>query len=74
MAPRGSPTRQGEYHAQREAGEWDEQHGRLVDFSAFERDTLPLIQDVPLSWLQQATGLSLRYLSLTRPGERTPHP
>jgi hypothetical protein len=58
----------------REAREWDESHGRLVDLSAFQRDILPLIQGVPLSRLQQATGLSLRYVSLIRRGERTPHP
>jgi hypothetical protein len=54
--------------------EWDEQHGKLVDLSAFWRDILPLIRDVPLSRLQRATGLSLRYVSLIRRGERTPHP
>jgi hypothetical protein len=58
----------------REAREWDERHGKLVDLSAFRRDILPLIQDVPLSQLQRATGLSLRYVSLIRRGERTPHP
>jgi hypothetical protein len=58
----------------REAREWDEQHGKLVDLSAFQRDILPLIQGVPLSRLQQATGLSLRYVPLIRRGERTPHP
>lgn len=58
----------------REAREWDEQHGKLIDLSAFERDILPLIQGVPLSRLQRATGLSLRYVSLIRRGERTPHP
>lgn len=58
----------------REAREWDEQHGMLVDLSAFGREILPLIQDVPLSRLQKATGLSLRYVSLIRRGERTPHP
>jgi CRISPR associated protein Cas1 len=58
----------------REARKWDEQHGKLVDLSAFERDILPLIQGVPLSRLQQATGLSLRYVSLIRRGQRTPHP
>ena len=58
----------------RQAREWDEAHGKLVDLSAFQRDILPLIQDVPLSRLQQATGLSLRYVSLVRRGERTPHP
>ena len=48
--------------------------GKLVDLSAFERDILPLIQRVPLSRLRAATGLSLRYVSLIRRGERTPHP
>jgi hypothetical protein len=52
----------------------DEQHGKLVDLSALQRDILPLIQGVPLSRLQRATGLSLRYVSLIRRGERTPHP
>jgi hypothetical protein len=47
---------------------------KLVDLSAFQRDILPLIQEIPLSRLRQATGLSLRYVSLTRRGERTPHP
>jgi hypothetical protein len=54
--------------------EGDAEHGKLVDLSAFQRDILPLIQDVPLSQLQRATGLSLRYVSLIRRGERTPHP
>ncbi len=53
---------------------WDEQHGKLVDLSASQRDILPLIQGVPLSQLQRPTGLSLRYVSLIRRGERTPHP
>jgi len=44
----------------RQAREWDEAHGKLVDLSAFERDILPLIRAVPLSRLQEATGLSLR--------------
>lgn len=58
----------------RQAREWDERHGKPVDLSAFRREILPLIQDVPLSRLQGATGLSLRYVSLIRRGERTPHP
>jgi CRISPR-associated endonuclease Cas1 len=57
-----------------EAREWDEKHGKLVDLSAFQRDILPKIQNIPLSQLQRATGLSLRYVSLIRRGERTPHP
>jgi len=58
----------------REAREWDERYGKLTDLSAFEREILPLIQDVPLSQLVCATGLSLRYVSLIRRGKRTPHP
>lgn len=58
----------------KQAREWDEQHGKLIDLSVFQRDILPLIQEIPLSRLQQATGLSLRYVSLIRRGERTPHP
>ncbi len=58
----------------REVREWDERHGKLVDLSAFQRDVLPLIKEVPLSRLQRTTGLSLRYVSLIRRGERVPHP
>jgi hypothetical protein len=57
-----------------EVREWDDQFGKLTDLSAFAREVLPLIQDIPLSRLQQATGLSLRYVSLIRRGERIPHP
>jgi hypothetical protein len=46
----------------REAREWDEQHGKLIDLSSFERDILPLIQGIPLSRLEEATGLSLAWL------------
>jgi CRISPR-associated endonuclease Cas1 len=58
----------------REVQEWDERHGKLVDLSAFQREILPRIKDVPFSHLQRATGLSIRYVSLIRRGERTPHP
>jgi len=54
--------------------EWEERHGKLVDLSAFEREILPLIQSVTLSTLQRSTGLSLRYVSQIRRGEKTPHP
>jgi CRISPR-associated endonuclease Cas1 len=54
--------------------EWDEQHGKLIDLSAFGLEILPLIQGVPLSRLQRATGLSLRYVSQIRRGEKTLHP
>lgn len=54
--------------------EWELRHGKLVDLSAFDREILPLIRDVSLSGLQRATGLSLRYVSQIRRGEKTPHP
>jgi hypothetical protein len=59
--------------AKREPREWDEQHGKLVDVSAVQPDILPLIQGIPLSRLQGATGLSLHYFSLIRHSERAPH-
>jgi hypothetical protein len=58
----------------REVREWDERYRKLIDLSAFKRDVLPLIQGVPVSRLQRATGLSLRYVSQIRRGEKTPHP
>ena len=45
-----------------------------TDLSALEDEIPPLIQDLPLSRLVHATGLSLRYVSLIRRGDRTPHP
>jgi len=47
---------------------------QLAEFSPSQRDILPLIRAIPLSRLQRATGLSLRYVSLIRRGERVPHP
>jgi CRISPR-associated protein Cas1 len=58
----------------REIAEWEARYGQLVDLTAFEREILPLIQDVPLSRLVRASGLSLRYCSLIRRGEKIPHP
>jgi hypothetical protein len=57
-----------------EVREWDERYGKLTDLSGFRREILPTIQTVSLSRLQHATGLSLRYVSQIRRGERTPHP
>jgi hypothetical protein len=53
---------------------WEERHGKLVDLSVFECEILPLIQNVTLGTLQRGTGLSLRYVSQIRRGEKTPHP
>jgi hypothetical protein len=77
------PTHGGEARAKRgstnarrkaELREWEQQYGKLVDLSTFEREILPQIQDVPLSRLVKATGLSLRYVSQIRRGEKAPHP
>ena len=54
--------------------EWETKYGKLTDMSAFDREILPLIQQVPLSRLMKATGLSLRYVSQIRRGEKRPHP
>jgi CRISPR-associated endonuclease Cas1 len=58
----------------REIAEWEARYGQLVELTAFKREILPLIQEVPLSRLARATGLSLRYVSQIRRGERVPHP
>src|SRR5262249_49751821 len=58
----------------RELANWEKQYGKLVDLSAFEREILPSIRDVPLGRLVRATGLSLRYCSQIRRGEKVPHP
>jgi CRISPR-associated endonuclease Cas1 len=67
---RGSATAK----RKREVAECEKQHGQLVDLSAFEREILPLIGGVSLSRLVRATGLSLRYCSQIRRGEKVPHP
>jgi hypothetical protein len=54
--------------------EWEREFGKVVDLTAFEREVLPLIREIPLSRLVEATGLSLRYCSQIRRGERVPHP
>jgi CRISPR-associated endonuclease Cas1 len=58
----------------REIADWEARYGQLVDLTAFTREILPLIREVPLSRLVRATGLSLRYVSQVRQGERVPHP
>src|SRR5262249_20974723 len=54
---------------------WEQEHGReQLDPEMFAREILPRIQQLPLSDLMAATGLSLRYVSEIRGGERVPHP
>jgi len=40
----------------------------------FKQDILPRLQDMPLSHIMIATGVSRRYALLTRQGSYTPHP
>jgi hypothetical protein len=54
--------------------EWEREFGKVVDLTVFEREILPSIHGVPLSRLVKATGLSLRYCSQIRRGEKVPHP
>lgn len=58
----------------REISEWEREYGRLTDLEVFRSKILPGIQGVPLSRLVRATGLSLRYCSQIRRGEKIPHP
>src|SRR5439155_23951778 len=53
---------------------WDREHGGRPDPEVFRRDILPGLQGVPLARIVVRTGLSLRYASLIRRGERIPHP
>jgi CRISPR-associated endonuclease Cas1 len=57
-----------------EIAEWEARYGKLLDPTAFQRDILPRLQGIPLRRLMDATGLSLRYCSQIRRGEKTPHP
>jgi hypothetical protein len=58
----------------RQAADWEQANPGPADPELFKREILPLTQGVPLRRLLEATGLSLRYCSLIRRGERVPHP
>ncbi len=58
----------------REAAAWEQGPAKSTDPDTFGRDILPGLQDVPLSKMVEATGLSLRWCSLIRRGLRVPHP
>lgn len=53
---------------------WDREHGERPDPEVFRQKILPGLQAVPLARIVVRTGLSLRYASLIRRGERVPHP
>lgn len=52
--------------------DWDRTHD-LADPEEFTLGILPKLADCSLRELSKATGLSLRYCSLIRRGERVPH-
>jgi hypothetical protein len=60
--------------AETQAAEWDQANPVPANPAVFQREILPLLQGVPLRRLVKATGLSLRYCSLIRRGEKVPHP
>jgi hypothetical protein len=61
----------------REREDWERQNNG-VDIDAekerFKCEVLPLLRDVPLRRIVKATGLSIRYVSLIRRGQKVPHP
>jgi hypothetical protein len=67
-------ARSGYCRAETQAAVWDQANPGLADPEVFSREILPLIQEVPLRRLMEATELSLRYCSLIRKGDRIPHP
>ena len=54
--------------------EWNAVHREKPDRKMFLLDVLPLIQDVPLSTLVAATGLSKSHCSTIQRGQKVPHP
>jgi hypothetical protein len=58
-----------------EQREWNREHAdEHPDPEVFKQDILPRLQDVSLSALMQATGLSRPYCAAVRSGKKTPHP
>ena len=57
---------------QLDAARWNAEHDQ-PDNEMFRKEILPGLQDVPLSRIMEATGLSLRYCSQIRQGY-VPHP
>jgi hypothetical protein len=54
--------------------DWEQSHGAEYDPAEFTMRILPAIQHLSVSALARATGLSLRYCSIVRRGEKVPHP
>lgn len=56
------------------AREWQRSNTWPADLSAFERDILPGLAEVPLAALVEATGLSVGYCRRVKAGLAAPHP
>jgi hypothetical protein len=57
----------------REIRQWNTAHGGEADPEVFRREILPGLQDVSLSTMAKATGLSEGYCSFVRRGLKVPH-
>jgi CRISPR-associated endonuclease Cas1 len=79
LRARGTDPAHGGQPARRRSATMRRHHRQVVsshepaDPDLFLREILPTIQQIPLRRLAAATGLSLRYVSLIRRGERVPH-
>jgi hypothetical protein len=58
----------------KEVADWNREHPEPPDPDIFREEILPALQGVPLARIVAFTGLSLRYASLIRRGEKVPHP
>jgi hypothetical protein len=54
--------------------EWEASHGREFSADLFRSDILPGLQDVAVTRMAVATGLSIQYCSRIRSGRNVPHP
>jgi hypothetical protein len=54
--------------------DWEESHGTEYDPAGFATRIPPVIQHLSIGALARATGLSLRYSSIVRRGQKVPHP
>ncbi len=52
---------------------WEAEHGTEANPEMFRREILSRLQDVTLSVMAKATGLSEQYCSLIRRGRYVPH-
>jgi hypothetical protein len=59
---------------QQDLAAWEGAARQDMALPDYQRDIVPKLQHVSLNVLIRATGLSLRYCSLIRRGERIPHP